>query len=93
MSHRHVRYISFEDGEIRQLERRAAAASDEASRIQNKIDALTKQLKSRDKVEDLPRLAMMRALRNQAVALLEEQRKEIHLLEKELLDIHGQRSE
>ncbi|KAJ3839256.1 hypothetical protein F5878DRAFT_660440 [Lentinula raphanica] len=90
MSFRYIRHISFEDGEIRQLERRAAAASEEANRVRNEIVTLTEQSKSRDKEADLSRLAMMRALRIQAVTSLEEQQKEIQLLEKELLYLRGQ---
>ncbi|KAJ4464160.1 hypothetical protein C8R41DRAFT_927108 [Lentinula lateritia] len=64
-----VRCVSCEDAEINQLQRRMAAALDEADNLRIELDALAKRLKLRDETELRLRLAKQKALKLTAGAM------------------------
>ncbi|KAH7871647.1 uncharacterized protein C8R40DRAFT_1174434 [Lentinula edodes] len=91
MSFSVVRCVSCEDAEINQLQRRMAAASDEAHNLRIELDALTERLKLRDETELRSRLAKQKALYVQTVATLKETMEDNRLLQAELLRLRETR--
>ncbi|KAJ3924543.1 MAG: hypothetical protein NXY57DRAFT_969659 [Lentinula lateritia] len=79
--------VSCEDAEINQLQRRMAAASDEADNLRIELDALSECLKLRDETELRSRLTKQKALYVQTVATLRETMEDNRRLQMEFLHI------
>ncbi|KAJ3892270.1 hypothetical protein GG344DRAFT_76119 [Lentinula edodes] len=89
-----VRYITCEDAEINQYERRVSATSDEAEQLRTEIAALSGSLEQLD-IEDVQtslRLADLRSLNSELIASLVEKTNEIRLLERVIQNSQNCRS-